>query len=204
MEEEINRWYKKLWETKGSRFIAANRLELHEKWSTVTLSVVSVYIISLNLSVLLENRPEILSNENITFSTICLSILLLVLSLIKNSRDYKTRANKYHECGRRIDKLYNEVCLWKNNKASPTNDDLLKLNSEYLHLLDCYENHRHLDYMMFISNNLSDYKKKINCKLLYWLYVKLRYQFTTAWIYWFVLLIPLLTYLILTKSSALQ
>ena len=66
MEDEILRWHKKLWETKGSRFIAAKRFETHEKWSTITISIVSIYIISLNLAILLPNRPEILNSVNIT------------------------------------------------------------------------------------------------------------------------------------------
>jgi len=202
MENEINRWYKKLWETKGARFISANRLELHDKWSTITLSVVSVYIITLNLTILLENRPGIFSNGNITFSTICLSILLLVLSLIQSSRNYKIRASKYHECGRKIDDLYNKVCIWKHTDASPSIDDLKNINIEYLKLLDNYENHKQIDYSLFMSNNLSDYKEKIRCKLSFWLYVKIWYNFTTVWVYWSVLLIPLLTYLITRNPSA--
>ena len=200
MQEEINRWYKKLWETKGARFIAANRLELHNKWSSITLSIVSVYIIALNLTILLENRPKILSDNNITFLTICLSILLLVLSLIQASRNYKIRALKYHECGRRIDELYNKVCIWKHTTLTPTIKDFEDINSKYLKLLDNYENHKLIDYSLFKANNLSDYK--IKYPLAFWLVIKIWYNFITVWIYWCVLIIPILSFLIIKKSSA--
>jgi len=157
MENDIDRWYKKLWETKGSRFIAANRLELHEKWSTITINVVTVYIISLNLAIFLPSRHAILTSENITFSTICLSILVLVFSLILSSRNFKMRAERHHECGRRINEIYDKVCLWKSSNEKPTKDELLKITADYYTILDKYENHIRLDYLVFMSNNLSEY-----------------------------------------------
>lgn len=194
MEKEITRWYKKLWETKGARFIAANRLELHDKWSTITISIVSVYIISLNLTIILPNRTTLLSEMNITFSTICLSVLVLVVSLILASRNYKMRADKYHECGRRINEIYDKICLWKNTEQLPSNEELQKISTEYYKILDNYENHTRLDYLMFMCNNRSEYNIKF--KGIFVFYINFRYYLHTVGGYLLVLLIPLLVYLI--------
>lgn len=195
MENEINRWYKKLWETKGSRFIAANRLELHDKWSTITISIISVYIISINLAIILPDLPEFLSTEIITYSTICLSVLVLVISLILASRNYKMRADKYHECGRKINEIYDQLCIWKNTDENPSKDDLNNMSKNYYTILDNHENHSRLDYLMFIGNNLSEYKVK--CKPLFWIYINFRYYLDTVGRYLIFLIIPIIILLCL-------
>lgn len=202
MEKEINRWHKKLWETKGARFIAAKRFETHEKWSTITISIISVYIISLNLTILLPKNLQILNNETITFSTICLSILVIVISVILSSRNYKVTANKFHDCGREIAEVYDIVCLWKNNPKMVNQKDLEGLIKDYNFLLKKYDiNHSRLDYEIFIRDNLSEYKY-IDCKFWFRLKVSLRHFFDTVFRYWIFILIPIIIYFFLIKPSA--
>lgn len=197
MEEEINRWYKKLWETKGSRFVAAKRLELHEKLSTITVSLISVYIISLNLVVLFPetDRYKFLNDMNITYSTVCLSVLVLVVSLIIASRNYRMRADKYHECGRRIDEIYSKICIWKSMSEFPSKYELLKVSEDYLKLLDKYENHTNLDYLIFKADNIGDYKK-IKWPNIFWIRVKLYFYIQTIGMYIIVIVSPLVLLLI--------
>jgi hypothetical protein len=192
MEQEINRWYKILWETKGSRFVAANRLELHEKWSTISASLFSVYIISLNLLVLFpeSKRLPYYNNLNITYTTICLSVLILAVSLIITSMNYKLRADKFHECGRRIDDIYNKVCIWKNTGNYPSNYELERTSSEYLNILDKYENHTRIDYLLFKANNLMEYN--IKHKNIFWIKTKSLFYIQTIGIYLFATIIPLI------------
>lgn len=192
MEQEINRWYKILWETKGSRFVAANRLELHEKWSTISVSLFSVYIISLNLLVLIPEykRLPLYSNLNITYSTICLSVFILAISLIITSMNFKLRADKFHECGRRIDDIYNKVCMWKNTENYPSNYELESISSGYLNILDKYENHTRIDYLVFKANNLTEYNIRHKC--LFWFKIKSLYYIQIIGIYLFALIIPLI------------
>ncbi|WMN07799.1 SLATT domain-containing protein [Marivirga arenosa] len=197
MEQEVERWYNKLWETKGARFIAAHRLELHEKLSVIAISLISVYIISLNLLVLfpVSKRSELFNNLNITYSTICLSILILVVSLIISSRNYKLRAEKYHECGRQIMRLHDKICLWKNSNYSPSSDEIEQISSEYLNVLDKYENHKRIDFLTFQANNLLHYKD-ISCKKLFWLKVKSLYFVQIIGIYLLPIFSPLILLII--------
>jgi len=196
MENEINRLYAKFWETKGARFNAAKRIELHDKWSTITISIISVYIISLNLTVLFPDRPAILSNSIITFSTICLSIFVLVISLIISSRNYKSRAEKFHSCGREINKVYDKICIWKNTSEKPSINELSELNNAYYNILDKYENHKRIDYLMFMNEHPDDFKKMIKNPVCFSLKVKSMYYLDTVLRYWIFILIPLIIYLI--------
>ncbi len=193
MEQETNRWYKKLWETKGSRFVAARRLELHDKFSTITVSLISVYIISLNLLVLfpVDKRNEIFSDINITYSTICLSVLVLVVSLIIASRNYKMRADKHHECGRRIDEIYDKVCIWKNTSITPSQYDIARVSDEYLKFLDKYENHTHLDYLTFKADRVDQFEE-IKYPKLFWIKIKFLFYTQTIGLYLIAIILPLI------------
>ncbi|MFI2744258.1 SLATT domain-containing protein [Zhouia sp. PK063] len=202
MEKEISRWYKKLWETKGSRFIAAKRYERHEKWSTITISLVSIYIICINLLVFVPNRPPILSDINITLSTISLSIIVIVVSVILNNMGYKHLSHRFHDCGREITIVYDKLCLLKAESEKARREDLEEITNEYNSILRKYDiNHTTLDYEVFQKNNVKDYPHiKYPNLFRFWIYA--RYQFDTLGRYIIFILIPVVLYLIFIKPSA--
>ncbi|MBL7881204.1 MAG: SLATT domain-containing protein [Chryseobacterium gambrini] len=161
MEKEINRWYKKLWETKGSRFIASKRYERIDRFSTITTYIITAYILCVNLLILIPNRPQTLSNDNLSFFSICASIIILVISIYIPSRRYNEIANKFHSCARDINVLYDKVCLWRTNSSNIQEADILKLIEEYNNLLKTYDiNHSKLDYSVFKCENSSEYSLK--------------------------------------------
>lgn len=202
MENELNRWYKKLWETKGSRFLAAKRYERHEKWSTITISLVSVYIICINLLVFLPNRPIILSEINITLSTISLSIFVIVISIIVNNMSYKHLSHRFHDCGREITVVYDKLCLLRADSEKVNKEDLEEITTQYNSILRKYDiNHTTLDYNVFQKNNIKNYPN-INYPFLFQVWVFLRYQFDTLGRYLIFILIPIGLYIILIKLSA--
>lgn len=189
MDEEIERLYKNYWITKGSRFIAAKRLELHDDFSSVTIALVSVYVIILNLTIILPANQKPLSTDLVTFITICLSILILVVSLLISSKNYKMRARDFHECGREIKKIYDIVALWKNRNITPTEYEIKTINKKYNDIIDKYENHKTVDFKMFQSNNLSEFEHK--CPN--WFYVKVKVLFYKNYLlYLLIILSPLL------------
>lgn len=201
MEEELERWYKKVWTTKGIRFAAAKRYELHEKWSTITISLVSVYIICINLLVLLPNRPDYLSNEIITFSTISLSILVIVISVIVNNMNYRHLAHKFHDCGREITVLYDKVCLLKTNISEVDKNDMKELSKDYNAILKSYDiNHTNLDYLVFQQENSKDFK--IEYPILFNIKVFLMYRYDTVGRYLIFIILPLVLYMVFLKPSA--
>ncbi len=200
MENEINRWWKKLWETRGCRFNAAKRMEMNEKWSTITISFVSVYIIAINLVVYLKNRPAILTEELITMSTISLSILVIVISIILSTRDYKIKAHKYNNCGMDLSRLYDKVCLWKTDIASVQKTDIISLISDYNTILETYDlNHDRIDYMVFKSQNLSAYKLKYPLGFRFYVWMISTFSLLKYLVFIFLPLIILIIYFLISK-----
>lgn len=161
MEKEINRWYKKLWETKGNRFIASKRYERIDRFSSITIYIITAYILCVNLLVLIPNRPTSLSNDNLSFFSICASIIILVISIYIPSRRYNDIANKFHSCARDINVLYDKICLWKVNISNITESDIMQLIVDYNNILKTYDiNHSKLDYSIFKCENSSEYTIK--------------------------------------------
>lgn len=158
MEQELNRLYKNLWTTKACRFIASNRYTKHNHLSNITITVASIYILAMNLLILIEERHAILSSENITYFTICASILVLALSLIVNSRNYQSLADKFHDCGRELSEVYDSVCLLKTSSTKPSEDDIKIIHSQYQNIIRNYDiNQGQLDFNLFKSRNMNDF-----------------------------------------------
>lgn len=198
MNEELERWYKKLWITKGVRFAASKRYELHDKWSTITISLVSIYIICINLLVFFPNRPSYLSNDNITFSTISLSILVIVISIIVNNMNYKHLSHRFHDCGREITILYDHICLLRNNPENVQQDDIKEIINKYHGIIKTYDiNHKNLDYHFFIKDYPEEFK--IKYPHLNNLKVKTTYYLDTTGRYLFFLFLPLILYMFFLK-----
>ncbi|MHA7830600.1 MAG: SLATT domain-containing protein [Flagellimonas sp.] len=196
MKDEIERWHQKLWVTKGARFVAAKRYELHDKWSTITISLVSVYIIIINLLVLIPDRPCYLSEELITFSTISLSILVIVISIIVNNMNYKHLAHKFHDCGREITVVYDKVCLLRTNIGSISKTDIQEISEEYNSIIKNYDiNHSNLDLLVFKK----DYPEEFNIDYPFWFKMKVltKYSYDTIGRYFIFILLPFLIYALL-------
>lgn len=197
MEAELNRLYKKLWETKGSRFIAAKRLEVHAFYSHLTISALSVYIICLNLTVLFESRPPILSNNMITYSTICLSIFMLVIATIISSKGYKEKALKFHDCARSISQLYDNLCLIKNGTNPIKQDQIEEIQKEYHNIINKYDlNHSTLDFLNFKAQNIEEYEK-VKHPNFFVFKTWVKSIFSIYFVYYLLLTIPLYFILLL-------
>lgn len=198
MKEELDRWYKKLWETKGSRFIAAKRYDRLDRYSTISIHIISAYLLCVNLMVLIPNRPSILSNDNLNFFSICASIILLVVSLHIPSRRYNEISNKFHSCAREINILYDKVCFWKNNPNLVNQTEILKLISEYNQILKNYDlNHSTLDFHIFKIENHSEYYKCYPFFKSIKVYSKNFFAYYS--LYFFALVLPILVFVLLMR-----
>ena len=202
MEKEIERLYKKIWETKGCRFIAAKKLEDIEKWSSLTINIFSIYIIIVNLTVLLKTRPNFLSDSFITFLTISLSILILVISNIINSREYKLKAKEHHICGRELSELYDKLCQFRNGVFTPTSYDIRLITNEFHKILEKFDlNHTTLDYNYFKLQNISEYSKIKNKRwFMFRVWIDFKYQSIIKYI--MIMTVPLIIILYLIICSA--
>lgn len=198
MEEEVNRWYKKLWETKGSRFIASKRYERIDRFSSITIYIITAYILCVNLLILIPIRPKFLSNDNLSFFSICASIIILVISVYIPSRKYSIIAEKFHSCARDINVLYDKVCLLKVNVANVKESKISDLITEYNNILKSYDiNHSKLDYSIFKCENSNDdiFKISVFYKLRIYSLNFINYYL----IYLCAIILPLVILLILLK-----
>jgi len=159
--EELNY---KIWSTKGARFKADKRLKTKAKLSTISLAIISAYLIIASLISVYNLGNE--NNGNImSYVITALSILLLVVSLFENSQEYKLNARIFHDCGLELSELYNELRIFKTLKKNPTdyetNRFIENLSEKYQTVLRNYHNHSPIDYDMFQISNL-DYFDKIS------------------------------------------
>ncbi len=132
-----------LWYTYKARFNTHSRLIMSNSLYTIIASSLAVYIIFLNILQLLPTLTDI-NQEAVTFYTISLSIITLVISLIFRFSDNKYDASKYHECALEIKELYNEIISCFENMDTDTFKNYL---NKYSALLKKYAiNHSMLDY----------------------------------------------------------
>ncbi len=96
------------WKTSKSRHEAAYRMRRCAATSTICIAMLSLEIIVINL---LELTPMAEGKDMTLFSalTICLSVFVLVLSVIVNSLDYKSREQNFHACGLRLGDLCKRI-----------------------------------------------------------------------------------------------
>jgi hypothetical protein len=157
MNKEIERLYKKIKETKGSRFVAAKRLEDIDAWSSFTINIFSIYIIVVNLLVLVESRPGFLTGDFITFITVSFSILILVLSNTINAKDYKSKAVEYHNCGTKLSELNDRLSFYQKELISPNLYDIKQISKEYNEIINKSNlNHKTVDFDYYRFKRIKD------------------------------------------------
>lgn len=176
----------KIWSTKGSRFSADNRLKTISKYSTLSNSFLSAYLIIIGLTSVYNLSNENVVDENIlAFSLTAISILSLVFSLIENGNTYTLRAKEFHECALELSNIYNELQLYKTyKKEDATPLEIMEFTNElqqkYQKILEKYENHSPIDNALFRVKHTDYYKTiswwykiKVNCE--YFIVTKLLY-----------------------------
>lgn len=174
----------KMWKTKGSRFNAVRRLNKKNQWSIASISILSVYGIS--IPIIQSNMdstqcPQVNSWYNLI--AILLSIFILVLSLLEGSQNYQVRAERLHKNAMEISELHSKLdylsrCQSQDKRLS---SKLEKIAMEYENLVsNCPENHEIDDYTLFRVQHRDSFKickpyaKYIEIKLFlqnYWLYI---------------------------------
>lgn len=98
----------KIWATKSTRFSANNRLKIINKYSILSISFLSAYLIIFGLaSVYNIYNPTSFNSNVLAFTITALSVLVLVFSLIENAQNYSVRAKNFHDCALDLADLYN-------------------------------------------------------------------------------------------------
>ncbi len=135
--------YDKIWKTKGSRFKAYNRLRMTNGLSFLTRSLLTTYLIIINLINAFNLFPSGINSNFISFLLISIAIVLLVFVILENSNEYNLKAERYHDCAKQLGRLYNRL---DEHKEDISKDSIDEIKSSYETILDKYENHIPIDY----------------------------------------------------------
>ena len=195
----------KIWSTKGTRFTANNRLKTIAKYSTLSISFLSGYLIIFGLVSVYNLYNQNAINPNaIAFTITALSILVLIFSLIENSQNYPVKAKNFHDCALDLADLYNELQNFKSYEKEASNKAKLefceKLQKEYQNILRRYDNHAPIDNKKFKLNHPDYYK----IKWYEWIIVPVLYFANTRLIYLLMMIVPgVILYLIIKTVGCL-
>ncbi len=151
----------KIWKTKGARFNAHKRLKGKHDWSIAAIAFLSTYVIIITL---INYVPALsLSSDQqdvVAFSAITLSLFILVLSLLEASKNYQVKAEKFHDCGKEMSTLYNELRFVMTSKGASVDVEkkLKEISDQYDDILArCSENHERIDYDLFLTQHPKDF-----------------------------------------------
>ncbi|WP_407660170.1 SLATT domain-containing protein [Marinifilum fragile] len=176
----------KIWSTRGSRFQAADRLNAKNKYSLLSTSFLSAYLIIFGLLSVydLYNISKV-SDNIIPFTITSLSIFLLIFTLFENSKNYTKRAIDYHNCALELARLYNELQCFKSYNAECEKEDKksfsMNIQNRYQSILEQYDNHLQIDNKIFKLQHL-DYYDHIKWHNV--VYIKISYFIQTY--FWYI------------------
>ncbi|ETN94023.1 SLATT domain-containing protein [Zhouia amylolytica] len=191
----------KIWSTKGTRFTADSRLKTIAKYSTLSISFLSAYLIIFGLvSVYNLYKPNAINPNVIAFTITALSILVLIFSLLENSQNYPVKAKNFHDCALDLADLYNELQNYKSYEKDASLKERLEfcqnLQKEYQNILRRYDNHDPIDNKFFRLKHPDYY----TIKWYEWIFTPSRYFINTRLIYLGMMLIPgVILYLLITN-----
>ena len=167
-QELRNKRIKEFNKSKICRFKASERLVRYaslSNWVFTILSLSLIVITLMNFFKVVPLRDEPFFN----FFQLVLSITILVVFQIIVSSDYSVKALRFHQCGMEISaemrKLEN-ICIedTPNNKRE---DKIKRSINEYTSILKRYDNHKYVDYLVFVLQE-EDEKSGIKEFLLRW------------------------------------
>lgn len=125
--------YDKIWETRKVRINTEQRLLRYLNISDWLIPLFSANLIIINL------LPNIKNNQYLNIFTISLSILILIASIILNSKQFGVRASNMKAHYIELNKLLFKIESDEKNIAD--------YNLEYNTLLNQIENHSRIDYL---------------------------------------------------------
>jgi hypothetical protein len=188
--EELNY---KLWVTKGARFNASSRCKRLHQLSNNTAGYLSAYLIIISIV----NIYEVpfftkLPNNYLAFGITALSILILVFTQIEASKNFLIASEKYHLCALEISEIYDELRMLKSNNTVLTSAQLRPISEKYQILLKKYENHEHIDLLLFTTTKPKYFElSKFDC-----IWIRLSNWFHSSMKYHLFILFPLFVFVL--------
>lgn len=181
----------RLWKTKGSRFNACRRLRRKQQISIFSISVLSVYGISIPvIQTVLDTDACPETNNLYTVISLTLSVFILVLSLLEGANNYASKSEKMHVNAMKISSLYSEleILLVRSSDPAVLSEKVDSIQHRYSEVIEeCPDNHELEDYLEFQIQH----RKEFNLSALKCCWIRVKYFFVNYWLYsLFVVVIP--------------
>ncbi|MEM8613042.1 MAG: SLATT domain-containing protein [Cyanobacteria bacterium P01_H01_bin.105] len=156
---------RRMWITRGARFNASRRLTKKHHWSLASISILSVYGISIPIIQSLIDFSKC-SEVNQVYSAIAtvLSVFILVISLLEGGKNFQLRADSLHINAVEISRLCRELefLLSQNISGESLVEKSKEISDEYEKLIsDCPYNHEVRDFDLFKFQNYKDFNVNV-------------------------------------------
>jgi len=150
--------YRKIDKVTRIRYIAANRLKIHQKLSQWITTLLSVLLIIVPLLQALK-VPIRSSEQFLNAVQVFLAVLVLAYSLLLGTENYSSRAENMESCGVELSFLAREIFPYI---EADHDIYLYKIFSEkYQSILVKYKNHDPIDHKLYILEKIDIRLKKI-------------------------------------------
>lgn len=142
-EQSLRVLYRKMHKTARARFNCAHRLRLFNTFTLWTMSGFSTGLIIL-AALSTYKIPITVDPATYGFLQFCLSLSILVISILLSSGNHSDRSEKMHRCALEINALCHDILpACKENKDNQLYEETL---AKYLNILAAYENHLQIDF----------------------------------------------------------
>ena len=96
--------------TKGARFQSHKRLSQKHYINGYTVAILSLYVICIAVGLLIFSDFMNESSRNfLTFLSVTLSVLIIIISLLVSSEKYEVKAEIMHYCAREVLDIYSDL-----------------------------------------------------------------------------------------------
>jgi hypothetical protein len=168
MKDAADSLLKSLKETAGSRFIAASRLEEHDRKLARLTALTSAYIIVLTILPYFA-RLSVHAADVSNLITVAFALVILVASLLQYSSGDVVNAEQHHRSGLEINEIRRLLLV----QPTLTSEVLIDFTNRYNAVLQKYSvNHDYLDYRRFQLERSSEYPW-MTCRTKIWITIVL-------------------------------
>ncbi|HEX6292625.1 MAG TPA: SLATT domain-containing protein [Herpetosiphonaceae bacterium] len=164
--------HRKIETTTRARYIAANRLATHQRFSQWILAALSVELILIPLfqamNVPLRTSPEVLNAIEVF-----LAVLVLAYSQLLGAENYALHADKMLSSGRELGRLNRELTPYIGKPYDAA--IYMQFVERYHDILDKYANHADVDYDVYRLKNRRTFYPQTSSFVWAWITTRMRY-----------------------------
>ena len=129
-----------------ARYYAHGRMQLKQKVSIFTLSIISLFVVAISLFALTYSPILAATTKSaITFASIISSIFIIIVGLLESQNNYQVKALQMYKCAMEINDLYQKLQI-----EPMISKDTLQYYSDNFHsvMQGCPYSYDDIDFMM--------------------------------------------------------